>query len=190
MPPETADGQDAEATKNPLPFSGKATPPPSALAELPDKVEDPLAKTSLGDFDEAARLARSVLPFVSAGNPPPNGASSTPHDEASAEGASDPNAATLQAAGDDSPAAAPARPSNPAALPSLSVEQYASLHAEIAAFPSREGATLARYHLPDGSARRALDKQWHQKFEDAPALYEKWKEHYARYLAWLKKQGP
>ena len=52
----------------------------------------------------------------------------------------------------------------------LTVEQYASLCAELAVYPDKKVEILRKYYLPDEAAYRALEKDWQVRFLMQPAL--------------------
>lgn len=71
----------------------------------------------------------------------------------------------------------------------LTLQQYASLWAELAMYPERVGAVLRRYGLPDEEARKKLNEAWGRRFLKEPAMRRSWMELCARYREWLQKQG-
>lgn len=71
----------------------------------------------------------------------------------------------------------------------LTLEQYASLNAELQRQPDARAATLARYLVDD---ERALHAAWERNFGQAPALRERYRQlcdHYARWLSAENRQG-
>ena len=105
--------------------------------------------------------------------------------------------------------AAPVPPINPAAsglpfrpaepptvllapgLPSrLTLEQYASLCAEIAVFPRQVETIFHRYGLVSLHARLTVDLSWQERLRRNPAEYREWQELYKRYHAyWTGEAG-
>jgi hypothetical protein len=71
----------------------------------------------------------------------------------------------------------------------LTVEQYASLRAELAVTPDRPGAILPRYGVYSEAARRALDACWEAYFAAQPAARAAFEADLARFTAWLRREG-
>ena len=82
---------------------------------------------------------------------------------------------TLPFLGASSPSSAP---------PEFTLEQYASLPAELSVSPERAAEILARYGLRDQPQRRALDAVW-QRFSSNSKLRDAWHELHQRFRAWL-----
>lgn len=85
---------------------------------------------------------------------------------------------------------APATPSSPATAPALSLEQYASLCAELAATPDDAEALFARYGLGRPEARLAVDGFWRDRLARDPAAQERWQELYWHYRARSSGKSP
>jgi hypothetical protein len=83
-------------------------------------------------------------------------------------------------------ASAPAAPKS--AESHLSVEQYASLCAECAAYPAEADAVCARYVVQDEPSRLALHAHWQQRFASDAALQRRWQELMDQYRTWLLSQ--
>lgn len=84
-------------------------------------------------------------------------------------------------------AAIPARGAAPAGnFPQLSVEQYASLHVELAALPGRSTEVLDRYRITE-EQRRWLDAHWTARMAADPALRQAWDSACTAYKAWLAR---
>lgn len=49
-------------------------------------------------------------------------------------------------------------------FPPLTLEQYASLRAELTVWPEQADAILLRYHVPSQTARQALCEHWEKRF--------------------------
>ncbi|KYF58727.1 hypothetical protein BE08_16215 [Sorangium cellulosum] len=79
--------------------------------------------------------------------------------------------------------AAPAAPSSPPSVPALSLEQYASLCAELAASPGNAEALFAHYGLGEPGARLAVDRSWRDRLARDPAAHRRWQELYWRHRA-------
>jgi hypothetical protein len=98
----------------------------------------------------------------------------------------------------DRPVAPPRAPEQPAAdaapgsephAGALKLGQYASLCAELSAFPDASEAIFRRYGLDTKEKRAAVDAAWKERLGRDPAAYEKWKNLYQRYHAHLTKGG-
>ncbi|WP_437959716.1 hypothetical protein WME76_08745 [Sorangium sp. So ce119] len=79
--------------------------------------------------------------------------------------------------------AAPAAPSSPPAVPALSLEQYASLCAELAAAPGDAEALFGRYGLGQPDARLAVDRFWRDRLARDEAAHRRWQELYWQHRA-------
>jgi hypothetical protein len=86
---------------------------------------------------------------------------------------------------------APARSAEapPADLPEFTVQQYASLRAELRQYPDHTQHTLARYRVPP-EARARLDLHWRKRFAADPALLDAYTSAYTLYQASLAGQRP
>jgi hypothetical protein len=61
-------------------------------------------------------------------------------------------------------------------FPRLSLEEYASLQAELSVGPERSAKVLLRYHVLNEAARQALDEHWQMELAasaEARATFEK-----------------
>jgi hypothetical protein len=85
--------------------------------------------------------------------------------------------------------AAPAPPTGAPDFRELTLEQYASLTAEIATTPERAAPTCARYGVPTEQAYRALHALWERRFAEDATLQERWVRLVGEYRAWLQQQG-
>ncbi|WP_437736672.1 hypothetical protein [Sorangium sp. So ce1335] len=74
--------------------------------------------------------------------------------------------------------ATPAAPSSPPSAPALSLEQYASLCAELAVAPGDAEALFARYGLDRPDARLAVDRFWRDRLARDEAAHRRWQELY------------
>jgi hypothetical protein len=70
----------------------------------------------------------------------------------------------------------------------LTLEQFASLTAEIATSPERAAETRAKYGLPTEQAHRALSALWQQRFAENGALQERYLRLVSEYRAWLQQR--
>jgi len=68
----------------------------------------------------------------------------------------------------------------------LSIEQYASLCAELAAYPAQSEQVFLRYHLLSAQDRAAADIEWRARLAKDPAEYKRWHELYWQYCAYLR----
>jgi hypothetical protein len=84
--------------------------------------------------------------------------------------------------------ATPAAPAEQAPPSRLSLQSYASLCAELAAYPANRAAILARYGIADEAAYRALDHEWQARIAD-PEVRSRWQQSYATYADWLRQQA-
>ena len=70
--------------------------------------------------------------------------------------------------------------------PELTVEQYAALCVACALFPDRTVAVWYQFGVPDESAHRELNAEWHAKMGDDSGLQQRWIAlcgHYRGYYA-------
>ncbi|MBI4703782.1 MAG: hypothetical protein HY744_21950, partial [Deltaproteobacteria bacterium] len=144
-----------------LPFRPAAEParPPAAV---PEPAVRPSPAASLGQTSamvdpDAIARFRQALPFLARGGGVPDG--DAPAREPEAEGG----------------------------VPTLTLEQYASLCAECEACPERAAEIQARYQVPTEAVRRALEQRWRDDLARDPALGRRWEESRARYQAWLRE---
>jgi len=88
----------------------------------------------------------------------------------------------------------PGAPAAPAArrpreeAPRLTLEQYASLAAEIGAFPERSDEIRARYRVQDEAAWKELHHVFHAMFTADPAVRTRWQALVAHYQGWFAWQ--
>jgi len=75
------------------------------------------------------------------------------------------------------------------ALEALSLEQYASYCAELAAYPHHAAQVHARYGVASADQKTLLDDQWASRLKADPALLAQWQQHYAYTTQWLGRQG-
>jgi hypothetical protein len=71
------------------------------------------------------------------------------------------------------------------ALPQLTVEQYASLRAELSVWPDRAAEILRRYQVVNEAARRALDEHWEAWLARQPEGRAVFERALGEYTAWL-----
>ena len=86
---------------------------------------------------------------------------------------------------------APAAPPPPPPPPDqgLTIERYAALCAELAAFPAQQNVVFERYGLADPSARAAVDAAWKERLGRDAAEYRRWQVLYQEHQARVSRQG-
>jgi hypothetical protein len=76
----------------------------------------------------------------------------------------------------------PAAPTSPYARPlCLTLEQYASLCAELAVFSAQRDEVFARYGLKHQAQRASIDALWKERLREDPALEREWERYYRQY---------
>jgi hypothetical protein len=79
------------------------------------------------------------------------------------------------------------------AAPTLTIERYAALCAELAVYPAQQEAVFQRYGLGDPRERAAADGAWKARLQRDPAEYQRWQalyqEHRARLSGGVPKSG-
>lgn len=196
----------ARAAESPLASTAELPSPPKESLDATVKLSKQLLEGATGALpaDLVARIARGALPFAR-GQAPPGGAAQQPP-SASAAASPDPDEAwsedrvtapppLAQPAGPDLPFAAqaaiepkpaPAQPSS--ATTTLTLAQYASLCAELAASPQRTDAIFQRYGLLSKGDQLRTDLAWQERLRRNPAEYREWQEQYQRYHAhWIEQ---
>ena len=68
----------------------------------------------------------------------------------------------------------------------LTIEQYASLCAELLAAPSRRAQTLQRYGADDNTFDM-LEQIWNERFDEDPNLRARYEQLHASYRDWLTR---
>jgi hypothetical protein len=82
----------------------------------------------------------------------------------------------------------PFRPAPKPGSAELTLEQYASLSAELAAFPGEAETILRRHGLADADAMSSLEVRWQERLMQNAAEFEEWQAFYERYHAeWTAK---
>ena len=145
-----------------LPFRAPVSGEPSAMAKPEPRSLVPAGMrgfTSLSGTQGVSPLPASpALPFAGAKGPPP------------------------------APPPPPPIVGKPASdLPSLSVEQYASLCVELELEPERTAETLQRYRLTP-ELRASLDAAWRERLAQGSGLYAAWSQAVTRYKTWKLQQ--
>ena len=73
-------------------------------------------------------------------------------------------------------------------FPRLTIQQYASLCAELAVWPTRSGEILRQYRVVNETARRALTEHWEAELAKSLKARTTFEEALAVYTAWLRSQ--
>jgi len=73
-------------------------------------------------------------------------------------------------------------------FPRLSIQQYASLRAELAVLPLQSGEILRRYHVMNEAAHQALLEHWQAELAASPEARATFEKDLASYTAWLRAQ--
>ncbi|MEQ9318493.1 MAG: hypothetical protein RIF41_05010, partial [Polyangiaceae bacterium] len=90
---------------------------------------------------------------------------------------------------DDAPVVGPASVPPAPPLPTLTLDQFASLQAELAVHPERAGAVRARYHLADEASQRRLEEHWRDRFVASPVEQRAFAAKVAQFRRWLEGGG-
>lgn len=153
-----------------LPFAAKSAAESPMAKPAPKADQPPPPAHSLGqttDMPELAQLARSIVPFKG----------KAPTDTQPKPAPAAPRAAI--------PPAIVTLPEAPRDVPELTLEQYASLCAELELAPSREQETLRRYHLRSDQKAR-LDSYWTARFLADSNVHGAFRHAKTTYANWLK----
>jgi hypothetical protein len=129
------------------------------------------------------RAAAEPSPLVRAAPSPPPAPRSRPSTPGS-----DVDQTMAMAPLGEAPAALPFAEPQRVGTPSLTVEQYASLRAELAARSAPHAELLARYDLADEEALRAVERHWEQRLRDAPAVRARFDQLLTHYRQWLAER--
>ncbi len=73
-----------------------------------------------------------------------------------------------------------------AVLPELSLNEYASLHAELSVWPERAGEILVRYRVGNKAAQGALDAHWATRFGGEAGLRADFERALGEFVGWLR----
>jgi hypothetical protein len=157
----------------------QAAPPPPPPGSHPEPAP-PRAATFTPDAVKAALGANQPLPFAARTRARAQGIV----DEETADSAPFAPAQTLPIAGPPSvPAPAPQPPAG------MTLEQYASLCAEIASSPAKTAEIAARYRIPDEGTWDALHEAWQTWLARDFATWQRWRALVAEYRTWLHDRG-
>jgi hypothetical protein len=70
-------------------------------------------------------------------------------------------------------------------VPTMTLDAYASLCAELSAQPDRRIEVLRRYRIADDAALNALHASWQKQFADQPRMQTEWQSKYQAFRDWL-----
>ncbi len=155
---------------------------PEIEPEPDDELE--LAPPDDGTATLALRVHGSHLPSATRSvGPPSEGAITTPIPPLRPKGPALP----FRPVSAQDPSPAPATP--PAPPPALTIEQYASLCAELAATPYQADAIFQRYGLESTRERLDVDLGWQERLRRAPNEHRAWQDLYNRYHAYWVEQA-
>lgn len=181
LPVDTRDELDRTAPPGTRsPFHKSALP--FVTPDLPDERDRTAPPSARSPF------YKSGLPFAPVGPPATPFAHPAPagHPASPAHPAHPAPAAPATPFAQPTPAAHPmpfAQPA-PAAPPALTLEQYASLHAELTVFPAQAEQTFRRYGLLTAAARSALEAEWRGRLAQSPIELARWQGLYRHYCAY------
>jgi len=78
------------------------------------------------------------------------------------------------------------RRARPPRRPTLDLDQFASLQAELAVHPDRAPAIRARYQLVDEASQRRLEEHWQSRFAASPVERRAFAAKVAEFRRWLE----
>ena len=73
-------------------------------------------------------------------------------------------------------------------IPPLSLEQYASLCADLSMQPERSAEIPRRYNVVNEAARRALDKHWEAQLAASPEMFARYIQAVVSHADWVRSQ--
>jgi hypothetical protein len=85
-------------------------------------------------------------------------------------------------------AASASRAAEVVAFPTLKVNEYASLRAELSVTPTIAGQILARYQVTSPAAQGALDAHWGRRFAEEAGLRAEFERAFGEFVGWLRMQ--
>jgi hypothetical protein len=169
-----------------LPFQ-QGAPPPAALkpAEAPKAAEPPM---------DGSTVFGAISPFAAGANPLPFARGAQPAAPAPAKHAASnlglpfqqPAAPPQAAPPQPPPQVAPPQVAPPQVAAKLTLEQFASLTAEIAVNPRATAQIRARYGL-DEAAHRAEAEAQHRRFQGDKAAYDRYLELFQSYRDYVAR---
>ena len=84
--------------------------------------------------------------------------------------------------------ASPPLPFAPAAVPTLTLQQYASLCAELHVFSDRAEAIFHQYGLGSPGDRTSVDLAWRERLRRNPAEHQGWQALYQRWVEYFEQK--
>lgn len=189
----------ASGSARPAAKPARAAPPPAAAGAAPAKAG--LAATSMNldldaaiaaalPFGAAAQGARASAPTPApatrAAGPTPSADAPKPRPAPVGSGtAFIPEEMVAQAA---VPFAGTPKAAAPARGPDLTLQQYASLCAELAVYPERADSIRLKYRVGDAQAMAALEGVWRDRFARDAAARADWQKQVEQFQRWLRSQ--
>lgn len=174
------------ASASPPASTDAVVTPPANVGYPPEPVSVPRVKVgsvTVGNAGSRDFASVPVLPFAGATATPPSSAVEdfppvSPGDvnQTEALGMVIDFGDALPFPADDAPSAGPIE---------LTLEQYASLSAELAAYPDRQDDTFCRYGLASPDSRAALEASWSARLRESPEMNERWLGLVRHYREWL-----
>jgi hypothetical protein len=137
-------------------------------------------------------MARRVLVFGpehARAEPPPGVLPLAVSKAASPDASAAVSSAAPSVASSVAPSIASSGAGGAAAVPELTLEQYASLCSEIAVFPQQADAIFQRYGLGSQRDRPSVDRAWRERLRRDPSLYRDWQDLYQRYQEYWTAQA-
>jgi hypothetical protein len=156
------------AAKSPLPFQAPPKAPP-AVRPSPDQGAEHAT------LEAAPSPIKAALPFQ---RKPPTARTEAPGGPPAAPPPAAPRASVPFA---PQPPAQPPAASNPSPSAALTLDQYASMCAELAVFADRVDAVFAKYGLTDVRRRTAVDAAWKERLSRYPSERAEWERRYWQY---------
>lgn len=89
---------------------------------------------------------------------------------------------------DDASVVGPASVPPVSPLPTLTLDQFASLQAELAVHADRASAIRQRYHLSDEASQRRLEEHWQARFAASPVERRAFTAKVAEFRQWLERR--
>jgi hypothetical protein len=163
-----------DAGRRPKPRSDKARKPAQAPARASS---EQTAEVNVATFATAG----AAVPFRGTANPPVPAAQALPR--------------RTGVEVEETAAMSPLRlgaeplPFGPRSGPELTLEQYASLGAELRARSTPRSAVLVRYGVGDEQGLAALEGRWARRLADDPSLRRRFDELATHYEQWLRDRG-
>lgn len=166
------------------------SPKPRQLGRTADEVVSPFHAKALPFQSRSQGAPSPPQPTNAPGAAPPARPPEGPRGTWTTPAAVEPSPPSTPSSSRSAPTSTPSPTSGPptsAKTRGLSIEQYASLCAELAAYPAQSEQVFLRYHLLSAQDRAAADSEWRARLAKDPAEYKKWHELYWQYCAYLKQ---